>query len=89
MSSPTPAFLARAFRLSPRESQIASHLAVTGDENPDIALRFGLSTYTVNGHVARVMLKIGVHTRSAVVGEAWRAWCEAHAIVAQDQREAA
>lgn len=63
----TPA-LARAatpLPLTPREREIAS-LAAHGLSNKDIADRLTLSVRTVEGHLYRVNLKLGVSERSAL-----------------------
>ena len=52
--------------LSQRERQILSRIAA-GRENRVIAEDLGLSEKTVNGHIERIMSKVGIHTRAGLV----------------------
>ncbi|MGI5183335.1 LuxR C-terminal-related transcriptional regulator [Dactylosporangium sp. CA-152071] len=54
-------------RLTPREREIAS-LAAAGFSNRDIAERLTLSFRTVENHLARVYLKLGLHGRNELSG---------------------
>lgn len=53
-------------RLTSREIQILKLLA-SGNSNKEVALNLGLSARTVEGHRARIMLKLGLHSVSALV----------------------
>ncbi len=52
-------------RLSPREEQVV-RLAAAGRSNREIAEELVLSPRTVEGHVARAMRKLGIHSRRAL-----------------------
>ncbi|MGA3561893.1 response regulator [Melissospora conviva] len=49
-------------RLTPRERDILAHLAA-GDDNAQIARRFGLSTKTIRNQVSAILGKLGVGDR--------------------------
>jgi non-specific serine/threonine protein kinase len=51
-------------RLTPRETEIA-RLLVRGLTDPEIADTFYISVRTVENHVAHILAKLGVHTRTA------------------------
>jgi len=59
----------RAFQLTPRESEVLQWLAA-GKTNRDIATILAMSPRTVNKHLERVYIKMGVETRSAAVAMA-------------------
>jgi two-component system, NarL family, nitrate/nitrite response regulator NarL len=75
----THALLARAGRsqvlsrndLSRRELDVLEALAC-GESTVEVAQRLCVSTNTVRNHLARAMLKLGVHNRLAAVSEAIR-----------------
>jgi len=51
--------------LTPRESEIANHVAM-GESNRDIARALFLSEKTIESHLVRAFAKLGVHSRSAL-----------------------
>ena len=51
--------------LTPRESEIANHVAL-GESNRDIARALFLSEKTIESHLGRAFAKLGVHSRSAL-----------------------
>lgn len=53
--------------LTPREREIA-YLVAEGLSNKRIAARLGISSDTVSTHLRRIFAKLGVTTRSAMVG---------------------
>ena len=57
--------------LTPAEAKVAS-LVAEGSSNPDIAALLYLSPRTVQTHVSRILLKLGVHSRSEIAREAAR-----------------
>lgn len=70
---PGEAPVADPSQLSPRESEIAELIAV-GLGNPAIAARLFISRRTVEGHVQRILGKLGFRSRSQVavwVAEQW------------------
>jgi len=52
--------------LTPREREIL-RLLIDGDTNAEIALRLGLSLYTVKNHVRNLLGKLGVSSRTEAV----------------------
>lgn len=64
-SPPGPA-TARPLRLSPRERQIAV-LVAQGFPTKAIALRLGISIWTVSSHLRRLFARFGVGSRAAMV----------------------
>ena len=58
---------ARAFGLSPRESELLAHLAAGRDTKETAALMF-VSEYTIQDHLKAISAKSGVRTRRALVG---------------------
>jgi DNA-binding CsgD family transcriptional regulator len=58
---------ARAFGLSPRESELLAHLAAGLDTKETAALMF-LSEYTIQDHLKAISAKTGVHTRRTLIG---------------------
>jgi ATP/maltotriose-dependent transcriptional regulator MalT len=60
---------ARAAGLSTREAEVI-RLLVAGRSNQEIADALFLSSRTVQTHVARIFVKLGVHTRAAAVAHA-------------------
>ena len=58
-------------RVSARELEVIEAVA-EGLENKQIAARLGISEQTVKNHLARIMEKLGVHSRVAVAGLAIR-----------------
>jgi len=63
-STPNPAALMQAFKLTPREADVL-HWAMLGKTNRDIADILGMSPRTVNKHLEHVFDKLGVETRTA------------------------
>ena len=57
--------LEAAHGLTPREAEVALHLA-TGATRDRIARELGVSPHTVRAHTEKVFMKLGVSTRSAV-----------------------
>ena len=57
--------------LSSREREVLSHLA-RGDTNPEIATKLSLSEHTVKRHVANILMKLDLPTRSAATALAVR-----------------
>lgn len=57
--------LAERFRLTAREIQVA-RLIATGRQNQEIADTLGISPNTTWRHTERVLVKLGIHTRSGV-----------------------
>jgi DNA-binding CsgD family transcriptional regulator len=55
----------RLAELTDREREIAE-LASTGMRSRDIAVQFGLSTRTVEAHLARSYRKLGIRSRAAL-----------------------
>ncbi|HVX40190.1 MAG TPA: LuxR C-terminal-related transcriptional regulator [Gemmatimonadaceae bacterium] len=68
----TAAALAEAFRLTPREVEIAQLIA-EGDSNQRIADRLQLSVRTVHHHTERVLRKLGVRGRAGVASRIFKA----------------
>lgn len=52
--------------LSPREVEVVA-LVAQGLGNKDIALRLGISLYTVSSYLRRIFLKLGVSSRAQMV----------------------
>jgi DNA-binding CsgD family transcriptional regulator len=50
--------------LSAREREVLALIA-DGLSNPDIAVQLGLSEHTIKRHVANILLKLGLPTRTA------------------------
>jgi DNA-binding NarL/FixJ family response regulator len=61
---PAPRISAEAKRLSPREREILQFVA-RGLTNPEIAAALELSEHTVKRHVANILTKLHLSTRSA------------------------
>lgn len=59
---------ARRFHLSPRERETVQHL-VLGLTTKEVAERMGVSPNTVKQFVRLVMSKMGVTTRSGMIGK--------------------
>lgn len=57
------------FRLSEREKEIVCMMA-KGKTRTAIANALFLSFYTVDSHVKRIYLKLGVHTKEALIAKA-------------------
>lgn len=57
-----------SFNLSPREQDIVT-LVVDGKKNKEIARNLQISTHTVDTHLRRVFLRLGVKTRAAMVAK--------------------
>lgn len=53
-------------RLSPREREILA-LVAAGRSNDDVARELGIQRKTVDGHCERLMQKLDIHTRAALV----------------------
>jgi DNA-binding CsgD family transcriptional regulator len=58
---------ARRYRLSPREAEVAE-LVLRGYRNPDIAASLGVASSTVKRHLTRIFDKIGVDSRTQLIG---------------------
>jgi DNA-binding CsgD family transcriptional regulator len=58
-----------ALKLSPREAEVL-RLLITGLPDRAIAEALSISVRTVEAHVARILAKLGVRTRTAAVGAA-------------------
>jgi DNA-binding CsgD family transcriptional regulator len=63
---PAPPRLTGAYRLTPREREIAQ-LCIRGDSTAQIAARLHLSPYTVQDHLSAMFDKVGVRGRRALV----------------------
>ncbi len=63
---------ARLIVLTPTQRAVLGHLAWDGADNPTIALRMGLSEYTIKHHMKGVMAAFGAKTRAAVVTDCLR-----------------
>ncbi len=59
---------AAEFNLSAREQETVAHL-LQGLTSKEVAQRMGISPYTVKTYVRLVMIKMGVATRSGIVGK--------------------
>ena len=57
--------------LTPRETEVA-RLLVDGKTNPEIAAALFISERTVQSHVANIMAKLGVNSRTAVAARVVR-----------------
>jgi DNA-binding NarL/FixJ family response regulator len=57
--------------LTPRETEVA-RLLVDGKTNPEIAADLFISERTVQSHVANIMAKLGVNSRTAVAARVVR-----------------
>ena len=68
---------AAEFQLSSREQETVAHL-LQGLTSKEIALRMDISPYTVKTYVRLVMIKMGVSTRSGVVGKLARNSADQH-----------
>ena len=55
--------------LTPREREVTVLIA-NGKCNKEIAVRVGISTYTVKSHVRNIMEKLGLHTRLQIAAKA-------------------
>ena len=71
-TAPRAAAAARASRLSRRELNVLHHVA-GGLSNKQVALRLGISEWTVRNHLSRIFGKLGVVTRTEAVVIALRA----------------
>ncbi len=58
----------RRFHLSPRESETVQHL-LHGLTTKEVAQKMNVSPHTVKQYVRLVMIKVGVTTRSGIVGK--------------------
>lgn len=58
--------------LTRREFDVIRALCVGAATNMDIAVRLGVSTGTVKGHLARITEKLGLRTRTELVAFAFR-----------------
>lgn len=68
----TPRASARpAASLTPREREVVGHLA-RGESNQEIAEALGISRRTAELHVSRILDKLGVQSRLAVVARVWK-----------------
>ena len=62
-----PEPLANLFRLSCRESQVASYLIKPNMSDPDIAKAIGVSLNTVKSHIKKIYVKTGSNSRGELV----------------------
>lgn len=60
-------------RLTPMELRVLETLAVDGATDLEIALRLGLSRYTVKTHMGTIMRKFRSHNRTELILRALRA----------------
>jgi DNA-binding CsgD family transcriptional regulator len=65
---PTREELTRRFRLTAREAEVALALS-RGASNAEVAQQLAISPHTAERHTERVLLKLGVHSRAAVVAK--------------------
>ena len=61
----TPQELRDAYRITPREADVARHVA-NGLSNAEIARVLRVSVHTVRRHVEHVLLRLGVRRRTEV-----------------------
>ena len=60
------AAVTRPVSLTPREQNIVQAVAL-GDSTRDVADRLRLSPYTIQGHLQRIYIKLGLQNRAALV----------------------
>ena len=65
-------YVSELYGLSPREYETVGHL-VQGFTSKEIAQRMNISPYTVKTYIRLIMVKVGVSTRSGIVGKLVRA----------------
>jgi DNA-binding CsgD family transcriptional regulator len=70
-STPAVAGVSERFHLTERERQVVEFL-IQGLTNKEIAARMGISPNTVRAFVRMVMGKLGISTRSGIVGIVFR-----------------
>ena len=58
------------FHLSIREREVLQHLLEAGPTTKEIAIQMGISPHTVKAFLRLIMVKMGVSTRSGIVGKA-------------------
>jgi DNA-binding CsgD family transcriptional regulator len=58
------------FHLTTREQEVLQYLSEGGLTTKEIAMRMGISPNTVKSFLRLIMLKMGVSTRSGIVGKA-------------------
>jgi len=63
-----PETLRGRFKLTSREIQVL-HLIAAGHSNAEVAKQLGFSIHTARRHAEHVMLKLGVHTRTAAAAK--------------------
>jgi DNA-binding CsgD family transcriptional regulator len=62
--------VSETFHLTTREQEVLQHLLEGGLTSKEIAARMGISPNTVKAFLRLIMLKMGVSTRSGIVGKA-------------------
>jgi len=67
------ASVAQRFRLTPRESDVASRIA-SGASSREVAESLGMSVHTARRHTERVLQKCNVRRRAAVAAALYAAW---------------
>jgi DNA-binding CsgD family transcriptional regulator len=66
------AYLASHFRLTPRQAEVL-HWVAEGKTNGEIGIILQCSANTVKTHMREIFHRLGVHTRTAAAGSAYRA----------------
>jgi DNA-binding CsgD family transcriptional regulator len=77
------ASVAQRFRLTPRESDVASRIAA-GASSREVAESLGMSVHTARRHTERVLEKCNVRRRAAVAAALYAAWLPEPAVQFND-----
>ncbi len=60
--------------LTPRELQLLTVLCENGLNNREVAERLIITEGTVKVYLSRIMSKLSIHTRGALIAQYWREW---------------